>query len=634
MSRASEKKNYFTKHLFGAGVQCPTKLFYKAKNYPENRQAIPFIQHSVFNKRLLKSLLRSQYPEGIFIYGDSISESAGKTADLVDQPYSVLFNAIFECNQMMARLPIIVREAQEITVFQVQTKAFDSRRHRLTNSHGKIHGKWKKYLLDFAYQVYIVKQNYPELEIKPILVMPEKTATAHSGKLPYTLDPGNQGIRYDVKESNQELLAKIDVSELITHILQDRDFAEDNLPKPTFEKSLEYLRKLYLNSEKENPEVGLKCKNCEFRLSFQQIDDGEECGFNECWKGEIDSENPSKEHVFNLIGPGVNQWIENGIYEIQKIPDKDIVDLSTIVNGKGSLSNNLRQSLQIYKSRENSIPEEIIRPELFSELKRWEYPLHFLDFEAGNYAVPVRKNRSPYNLIIFQFSCHTLYANGEWEHHQWLDKREGKYPNYELVRELRKVSDIDEGTIVQYSNFERNALKTIRKELKEEFDEISDSGQLIKWIDALLRRNDSSSQKPPYIADLSRQVKNFYYNREMENSLSIKDVLSSVMSHCDYLKEKYSKPYSSENFDNIIWWQPDGRGGARNPYSILVETGDSPIRRGTEAMVIYGKMISRDISESENEAFRNALLKYCELDTLAMVMIYQHWKDRLQKNNR
>ncbi|NIT58601.1 MAG: hypothetical protein GWN00_20960 [Aliifodinibius sp.] len=166
--------------------------------------------------------------------------------------------------------------------------------------------------------------------------------------------------------------------------------------------------------------------------------------------------------------------------------------------------------------------------------------------------------------------------------------------------------------------------------MQNERDEISDADQLINWIEKIINRPDSSHSQPPYIADLSRLVKNFYYNRKMESSLSIKDVLRSVMSHSSYLKDIYSKPYSSSNFDQIIWWQSDGEGGARNPYNILTETGDSPIRRGTEAMVVYGKMIAQELDESRHEAYQNALLKYCELDTLAMMMIFQHWQKKME----
>ena len=43
-------------------------------------------------------------------------------------------------------------------------------------------------------------------------------------------------------------------------------------------------------------------------------------------------------------------------------------------------------------------------------------------------------------------------------------------------------------------------------------------------------------------------------------------------------------------------------------------------------MAAYGKLQYEDMSDIERDRLNTALLKYCELDTLAMVMIYEAWK--------
>lgn len=630
MGPSAKKDNYFTRHLFGAGIECPTKLYYYAQHYPENKQSRPFIEHAIYNKRLLTALARSAYPHGFFIDEYSIQKAAKKTQQLLSKEEVVLFDAIFEHQKMMVRLPIVRKTGDQLTAYFVRTKAFHSRKHRLTDKHGRINSKWRKYLLDFAYQIYLIERNWPDADIKAILVMPEKTGVSDTDNLPFLLRPLKKNETSEpISLSNQELLAKLDVTDLITKISRDTDFADEHLPQSTFEETITYLRDLYFNGCKEKPRVGLKCKSCEFRIEDDRLRKGTQSGFNACWEPEIEAENPSEYHVFDLIGPGTNQWIQKGVYDQRDIPLKDVFTPESVVKGKGRISHEMRQALQVNKVQGQEVPEEIFRPAIFQELNRWQYPLHFLDFEAGNYAVPVRKDRSPYDLVVFQFSCHTLQEDGSWTHHQWIDDLQNGYASYELVRRLMDVPQITEGTIVQYSDFERNALKTIRRELIDEAALISDADRLIAWIEDIIHRNDSSHHTPPYMADLSRLVKNFYYNREMGNSLSIKDVLRSVMSHSDFLKKKYTQSYSSHNFEDIIWWQDDGTGGARNPYKILMETGDSPIRRGTEAMVVYGKFIAQHLNDVQVQAYKNALLKYCELDTLAMVMIFQHWQAKM-----
>jgi hypothetical protein len=630
MPESSEKEIYFTKHLFGAGIECPTKLYYYAHNYPENQAAVPFIKHAVYNKRLLKALARSIYPDGIFVDENSVSAASAQTKQYLEQQEIVLFNAVFKHQQMMGRIPIIHKTDNKLTAFHIQVKAFDSRKHRLCDADGNIYSKWRSYLLDFAYQLYLVKQTCPEKKLQAFLVMPEKSGRSYTDDLPSVLLPlQKKGNAIEVSVSNQQLLAKIEVSDLISHIWTDVDFSKTYLPRSTFEDSLIYLRDLYLHREKKPPQIGMKCKNCEFRIEKKLLSQDVQSGFNECWRPEFGTGNPSERHIFDLIGSGTQQRIHEQIYDQRDIDPDSIFSVSSIIEGKGRISHDMRQSLQIHKSQGTKVPGQLIRPNLFRELNRWKYPLHFLDFEAGNYAVPVRKNRSPYDLVVFQFSCHTLHQNGDWEHHQWIDDRQSGYPSYELIRQLMQVPDIQKGTIVQYSDFERQALKTIRRELTNEQPPMADADQLVGWIENIIHQNGSTDQQSPQVADLSRLVKHFYYNSEMEDSLSIKDVLQSVLSHSTFLKEKYSNPYSSHNFDQIVWWQPDGQSGARNPYQILSEIDSTTIRRGTEAMLVYGKLIAGRWTPPQQRAYRDALLKYCELDTLAMVMIYQHLQQEM-----
>lgn len=53
---------------------------------------------------------------------------------------------------------------------------------------------------------------------------------------------------------------------------------------------------------------------------------------------------------------------------------------------------------------------------------------------------------------------------------------------------------------------------------------------------------------------------------------------------------------------------------------------EDSINHGGAAMVAYAKCQFTGISDNEISALRSSLLKYCELDTLAMVMLWQTWK--------
>lgn len=51
------------------------------------------------------------------------------------------------------------------------------------------------------------------------------------------------------------------------------------------------------------------------------------------------------------------------------------------------------------------------------------------------------------------------------------------------------------------------------------------------------------------------------------------------------------------------------------------------IADGATALTAYGKLQYMDIPEEERLEIENSLLKYCELDSLAMLMIYEHLRD-------
>jgi hypothetical protein len=637
MPDSAKEATYFTKHLFRTGLECPTRLYYYAKEYPENREVLPFIAHYRYNKRQLTGLAHCRFPKGIAIDAGSLEKDVKETRKKLKKRKAVLFDPVFIQDRFLAKVPILEKNGNAVNVYHIQTKTFRRGKHSISDSKGEVYSKWRNYALDFAFQVYVISRCYPEWDIRPYFLLPAKYARAqsdHLHKVIRRVKTGSLSIRRS-GISDEEVIEEIDVSTEIGRLLEGKDFEGEMFEGKSFEEILHELAGYFFEEKKFPVTIGNKCKNCEFRIERERVRRGEQSGFAECWNEylDINLDKNYKPLVFNLIGPGTKHWVERSVYLQEHIPDGEFYSLDTIRRAQGKINEKQRQSMQIMQAKGGSVPEELVKPELFKELSRWEFPIHFLDFEAGNYVIPVRKGRRPYHLLVFQYSCHTLTEEGHWSHYEWIDRNNGSYPNYEMVRNLREIPEITEGTIVQYSNFERNALRTIRKELLAEQDEIQDALELSDWILQIINRHDSSNPTGPYLSDLSRLVKSYYYNSEMEDSLSIKDVLQSIMSISPRLKDIYSKPYNSANFDAAIWWQADPEGAAKSPYRLMLDKREEEgIRRGTEAMVVYARLLSEELTSKEEQSLRKALLRYCELDTLAMFMIYQHWQYLMEEN--
>jgi len=154
------------------------------------------------------------------------------------------------------------------------------------------------------------------------------------------------------------------------------------------------------------------------------------------------------------------------------------------------------------------------------------------------------------------------------------------------------------------------------------------------------------------MVDLLKLVKCYYYQLEMGGSNSLKYVLPAVLNSSEYLQNKYSQPIygkksiiKSLNYDDgWVWLKKDDKGNIINPYELLPPLFEgideeqieefymkSNIKEGGAAMTAYAKMQFTKMSDLEREAIANGLLKYCELDTLAMVMVWEYWNNEINR---
>jgi hypothetical protein len=164
------------------------------------------------------------------------------------------------------------------------------------------------------------------------------------------------------------------------------------------------------------------------------------------------------------------------------------------------------------------------------------------------------------------------------------------------------------------------------------------------------------------MVDLCALSKRAYFAEGIKGSSSIKKVLPSVMKWSGVLKSLYSgevygavaaegqdvvakqAAIPSKNFKNFAWWVPSASDPSvpLEPYDLLrlegedllgegLMAGEDPdvlaITEGGAAATAYARLQFEDVDEVERRMIREALLRYCELDTLAMVMIVQGWQE-------
>ena len=220
------------------------------------------------------------------------------------------------------------------------------------------------------------------------------------------------------------------------------------------------------------------------------------------------------------------------------------------------------------------------------------------------------------------------------------------------MRHLKKELENDEGTIFRYSNHENTYLNFIREQLEQMIEPPTDKEDLCSFIFSITKSPSKSKVKwegARCMVDILELVKRFHYDPLTNGSNSIKQVFPAIINRSAFLQEKYRQPIygsvngiQSHNFINQCWIVEENN-RIKDPYHLLppinkdIADEDAPLlfdsedlKEGGAATIAYAKLQFTNMINSEREELRNALLRYCELDTLAMVMIVEAWQDILQ----
>jgi len=206
-------------------------------------------------------------------------------------------------------------------------------------------------------------------------------------------------------------------------------------------------------------------------------------------------------------------------------------------------------------------------PELKQKLGALHPPVHFLDFETCNPALPRFAGTRPFQQVPFQWSDHVLREDGTLDHRGYLHT-EDTDPRVPLVESLVQSLGT-EGSIVVYSGFEERIIRLLADDLEE-------------WREDLLAI-------VARIVDLLELIRSHYYHPEFHGSFSIKDVLPALIEDLNY--------------------------------------DDLEIQEGSQAATAFVEMLDPETSGPRRRNLESALRAYCYRDTEAMVRLFQKLRE-------
>ncbi len=650
-----EHKN-LTKSLAIIALHCPRKLYYYThpEIYQNERTTDPFLEALAEGGFQVGALAKIYHPEGIDLAGLSTQDALNKTKELLTKSQVTIFEAIFISDNLLVRTDILIKNGNEVELLEVKAKSFDQKKDYFFNTRtkGQLIKKWEPYLEDVAYQIYVCRKARPDLNFKPFLYLIDQNskATVDGLNQKFTLDRANNRTTVKIKPNTdintvgEKLLIKVDAFKAVDFILENtfenvsKTHCWDALP---FKVKILELAKSLKYEQKLNPKLDAQCKKCEFRcIPSPPL----KSGFKECWSTKVHDDQLDEPFVFDVwyYASKSNQVLNTDRILMQELTQDDFK--INKIGSKTGLTRAERQWIQVKYTEENK--KYFDQTNLAKQIASWRYPLHFIDFETSRVALPFSAGKKPYEQIAFQFSHHVVDQKGNITHQgQYLNDSPGQFPNFDFVRELKEQLEQDDGTIFRYANHENSVLCDIIKQL--EYSDEPDRDDLIKWIKTITQK-EKEWLGDRNMVDLCNIVINYFYHPLMKDSNSLKSVLPTILCDSTKLQAKYKLPiYGSDfikslNFKSWTLIQYDQSGVVQDPYKLLPKLfGDieresldnffkeDEINHGGAAMTAYAKMQFTQMSELERQKLRAGLLKYCELDTFAMVLLYEYFLENI-----
>ena len=271
--------------------------------------------------------------------------------------------------------------------------------------------------------------------------------------------------------------------------------------------------------------------------------------------------------------PKPNIFDISGIQTRTKLANyrKGIVSFEDIEAQKALKPDRLIEVSQAIHDLSPVIDREAIR----DFLDQLTYPLYFLDFESFMPVVPLYDGCKPYEQIVFQYSLHFIEGEGGALRHREYLAYPGEDPRRGAAEQLCPDIPRDACVLAYNMSFEKTRIKglaALYPDLAEHLMSIHD-----------------------HIVDLMVPFqKKYYYTRTMQGSYSIKHVLPALFPDDPSL-----------DYHNL-----------------------EGVHNGSEASETFENM--EKMSPEERENFRQSLLKYCGLDTLAMVKVWEKLREVTQ----
>ena len=560
-------QKFFTKSAFNQAVECPMRAYYyrNGKDYAYHYEGPDGIAEIGDQFGALACIYEGVPDENIIRRGganpvEAQAKSIDDTLELLRKENVDIGEAAFSTDKYLVYVDILHKRGDELTIIEVKSKCISASKplYRFDKK-GKCSSDYLDKILDVTFQKYVIQQfikthsEFANLKVHAKLMMVNSEAVCDVDSLSTLLrikflEGGHREIECapDIREKLQgknRIDRIMDVDEISDKIIADEIPNIAEMFNGCFVDYVEKVADMYINNRKDFSvcRIGTDCFKCPFR---KETGDDKSDGRVECFQNVCGVDIAGKAVITDVKGASVGlpatlkkgAWLEQKKFFLTDIDENEYVSAENATpeafQKRTELSTDDLRYLHVHSVKTGSNDATFLKEAAKAEMSKWTYPLHFIDFETYQGAVPLFRGNRPNEEIAYQFSHHIAYEDGTFKHAgEYISLDAGKFPNFEFVRALKNQLDDDEGTIFRYDIHENSILNAIRIQLIDSNE--TDKEELIRFIECIT--HPTGSCKVPFepgvrdMKDLKEIAQKYFYHPSMGSSNSIKQVMPAIL---------------------------------------------------------------------------------------------------------
>lgn len=691
-----------SKSTFVRGYDCPVRIRHAADRLASSREDDEFLEMLAVGGFQFEFLVRHAWP-GTSIRGDlrdprgAHARTVAEVRRLLAAGGGVLHEGTLFHSGCYARIDTIRVTPGTAELCEIKAKSFDGPAdpelgRQVVDGAAQLIGKqgvrseWLRYVVDVGYQAWVAEralaaEGLGSLKVHPRLVVVNKNAACGQfDSFDNVVIDAARGmaakdmtadcfrwVREPPAGYRSPLIIEVDVAAAVGRLRAGPSKSKARRWRMSpLDAVAEQAAAIAAGTEVPDPaeERGLKCRDCEFRAADEARP---ESGFERCWRdhaaqaaelltlyygsGYKPGSGPASAASPRSGGP---DWVA---LTVDGVPPQSARIASLPVDA-GDGSRAATRNMQIEAERSGTVQ---LAPDFRDEVRRSlmcggaATRVHFIDFETTMACLPLAAGMRAYEVVAFQFSCHSAGFDGRsaslagCEHRQFLNRRLGAPASVleddrPFVDALRECLSEDATPVFHWAAHERTVLRKIRSRLDACPGGQADANDAsrIGFLDGLLGADGRAGR----LVDMRTVAEGGIMAPGQCGRYSMKRLLPAIC------REPGIRALVWSLMDGTLGDMPPPGGAEQDPYKLLpplpgaivrasdgdeaeedFDQGSGPdgIRCGTDAMRAFQQLRFSPVARwgyVDRAGLIAAMEAYCKLDTAAMVAVWS-WMVRM-----